>query len=202
MELICESALINDYLSELEAIDYSHAYIQQTLLQLHNANANTLTKIQRAFEFVRDEIHHSVDIQSPRVTYKASEVIQYKEGLCYAKSHALAALLRAQSIPTGFCYQRLLNGTTPADGYSLHGLNAIYLEDEARWIRLDARGNKPGVQSEFSIHEERLAFSVDPQQGEIDYPTIYAKPHPVIIHTLTTHTDCLHLCQYSLPAAL
>lgn len=28
-------------------------------------------------------------------------------GICYAKSHLLAALLRANKIPAGFCYPRL-----------------------------------------------------------------------------------------------
>lgn len=29
-------------------------------------------------------------------------------GICFAKSHLLAALLRCKSIPAGFCYQKLI----------------------------------------------------------------------------------------------
>jgi len=148
---------------------------------------------------VRDVIHHSSDIRGTRVTCVASDVLSYREGLCYAKSHLLAALLRAQGIPAGFCYQRLLLGSTPAEGYVLHGLNAVYLSSEARWIRLDARGNKPGIQAEFSTEEERLAYVVQPALGEIDYPTIYAQPHPIVIKALQGHTNCLDLCERFLP---
>ncbi|WP_338430147.1 transglutaminase domain-containing protein [Synechococcus elongatus] len=34
-------------------------------------------------------------------------MLEYRTGYCYAKSHLLVALLRACSIPAGFCYQRL-----------------------------------------------------------------------------------------------
>ncbi len=133
---------------------------------------------------------------------KASEVLYYGEGLCYAKSHLLAALLRAQGIPTGFCYQRLAAGATPEMGYNLHGLNAVFLPSEAKWIRLDARGNKPGVQAEFSTSEERLAYIVRPELGEIDYPTIYTQPHPKVVKALREHSNCLHLCEHFLPDQL
>ena len=102
----------------------------------------------------------SWDIQSSRVTCKASDVLYYKEGICYAKANLLAALLRSQGIPTGFCYQRLMLFDTPDKGYCIHALNAVYLASINRWIRLDARGNKPGVKAEFSIlHEQRTLVS-------------------------------------------
>ena len=42
-----------------------------------------------------------------RVTWRASDVLEQRTGICYAKAHALAALLRAEDIPTALCYQRL-----------------------------------------------------------------------------------------------
>jgi transglutaminase-like putative cysteine protease len=202
MHLICESPFLEDYLREQEIVDYSHPLIQQTLCQLYSSAESETERIKKTFEFVRDSIHHSWDIQSPQVTCKASEVLYYGEGLCYAKSHLLAALLRSQGVPTGFCYQRLTAGATPETGYNLHGLNAVYLQSELRWIRLDARGNKPGVQSEFSMNEERLAYIVRPELSEVDYPTIYAQPHPKVIKALQEHTNCLQLCEYFLPDQL
>ena len=59
-----------------------------------------------AFEFVRDAIPHSADTGDPRVTWRASDVIAQRTGICYAKAHALAALLRAEDIPTALCYQK------------------------------------------------------------------------------------------------
>jgi transglutaminase-like putative cysteine protease len=202
MHLICESPLLEDYLCEQEIVDCFHPLIQQTIRHLYSSTEPETERIRKTYEFVRDSIHHSWDIQSPQVTCKASEVLYYSTGLCYAKSHLLAALLRSQGIPTGFCYQRLTAGATPETGYNLHGLNAVYLQSEARWIRLDARGNKPGVQAEFSTDEERLAYTVRPELGEVDYPIIYAQPHPKVVKALQEHTDCLQLCEYFLPAQL
>ncbi len=79
------------------------------------------------------------------------------------------------------------------------GLNAVYLPAEAKWIRLDARGNKPGVQAEFSTGEERLAYVVRPELDEIDYPTIHTQPHPKIVKALREHTNLATLVQYFLP---
>jgi transglutaminase-like putative cysteine protease len=201
MQFLCDT-ILEDYLCEQDIIDYSHPMIQDTLHRLRNSEDLETERIRKTYEFVRDVIHHSSDIRGTRVTCVASDVLIYREGLCYAKSHLLAALLRAQDIPTGFCYQRLLLGSTPAEGYVLHGLNAIYLSSEARWIRLDARGNKPGIQAEFSTEEEQLAYVVQPALGEIDYPTIYAHPHPIVIKVLQEHTNCLDLCERFLPDQL
>ncbi|MCG2991451.1 transglutaminase-like domain-containing protein, partial [Escherichia coli] len=74
---------------------YSHPLIQEKINVLFNDELSELEKVKTAFEFVRDRISHSWDIQSTRVTCKASEVLKYKEGICYAKSNLLAALLRA-----------------------------------------------------------------------------------------------------------
>lgn len=202
MQLICESSLLEAYLCEQEVVDYSHPLIQKTISFLNISAASETEFARRTFEFVRDAIDHSWDIQSPQVTCTASEVLRYGEGLCYAKSHLLAALLRAQGIPTGFCYQRLAVGTAPEMGYTLHGLNAVYLPSKAEWVRLDARGNKLGVQAEFPTGAERLAYTVRPACGEIDYPTIYTHPHPKVVRALREHTNCLHLCQYFLPDEL
>jgi transglutaminase-like putative cysteine protease len=100
------------------------------------------------FEWVRDEIFHSCDYRMNPVTCRASDVLQHKTGYCFAKSHLLAALLRANQIPAGFCYQRLSVDDRGAP-YSLHGFNAIYLA-EFGWYRVDARGNKAGVNARFT----------------------------------------------------
>jgi hypothetical protein len=43
-----------------------------------------------AYEWVRDQVTHSVDAQDPRVTVTATEVLTARTGLCYAKAHLLA----------------------------------------------------------------------------------------------------------------
>ena len=84
MYLICESSLLEAYLCEHEIVDYSHPLVQETIRQLHTASDPEMERVRRTFEFVRDSIHHSLDIQSPQVTCKASEVLSYGEGLCFA----------------------------------------------------------------------------------------------------------------------
>ena len=129
-------------------------------------------------------------------------MLTYREGICYAKSHLLAALLRGQGIPSGLCYQRLTLGETPETGYCIHALNTVYMTSLDKWIRLDARGNKPGVDAQFSTNGERLAFLARLEYGERDYETNYAVPHPKIAETLAAHDDCRTMYAYHLPTDL
>ncbi len=202
MELICESQNFEDYLQELEVVDYHHNLIAGKVKELFPHPLNEVETVKIAFEFVRDNIAHSWDIQSSRITCKASEVLYFAEGICYAKSNLLAAILRSRGIPTGFCYQRLTLGDTPETGYCIHALNAVYLQSLQRWIRLDARGNKPGVDAQFSIDQEKLAFPIRSEYDEIDYPVIYKQPHPKTISALMNNIDCIRMCEYNLPTEL
>lgn len=66
-----------------------------------------------------------------------------------------------------------------------HGLNGVYIDKYNKWIRLDARRNKEGVNAEFSIEEEKLAFPVRCEKGEIDVLVIFSKPDKKVIAVLT-----------------
>ncbi len=197
-----ESVHFNDFLKELNVVDYSHPIIREKINELFSNEQTDIDKVKIAFEYVRDSISHSWDIQSKRVTCKASDVLINREGICYAKSNLLAALLRAVQIPTGFCYQRLTLFDTPEKGYCLHTLNGVFINSLNRWIRLDARGNKPGVKAEFSINEEILAFPIREELGEMDYQTIYSAPNEKTINTLETNTDLLEVYLHHLPDKL
>ena len=133
------------------------------------------------FEWVRDEIKHSWDYKLNSVTCKASDVLKHGTGYCYAKSHLLAALLRANSIPAGLCYQRLSINDDGAP-YSLHGLNAVYLKNFG-WYRIDARGNKKGVNAGFTPPVEQLAFPIIDVK-EKDFSDILIRPHTTVINAL------------------
>ncbi len=172
MELVCESDQLEDYLLELNEVNYSNSIIKGKIEELFNPTQTELEKAKAAFEYVRDEIAHSWDIQGQLVTCKASDVLKYKEGICYAKSHLLASLLRSQGIPTGFCYQRLKLFDKPEKGYCIHALNAVYFKSLDKWVRLDARGNKDGINAQFSINQEQLAFIPEEKFDEKDYPVI------------------------------
>src|SRR5665213_126430 len=81
----------------------------------------------RAFHFVRDEVSHSWDIQGRRVSRSATDALRIREGICYPKSHLVAALLRRYGIPTAVCYQRLTLLDDDRAGYAVHALNAVYI---------------------------------------------------------------------------
>ncbi|MEK3886216.1 transglutaminase-like domain-containing protein [Bacillus sp. FSL K6-3431] len=200
--MICESDKLDDYLLELKEVNYSNPLIVAKVDELFDPSQTDLEKAKIAFQFIRDEISHSWDIQSNRVTCKASEVLAHKEGICYAKVNLFTSLLRLQGIPTGFCYQRLMLFDTPKKGYSIHALNAVYFKSLDKWIRLDARGNKQGIDAQFSIGEEKLAFPINEQLDEKDYPVIYYKPHPKTIAVLEDHTDVLEMYKHHLPDSL
>lgn len=172
--------LTEKYLASCDVIDWQAPAILSKAAQLSSGLSSDLDIAKRCFVFVRDEIKHSWDYQLNPVTYKASDVLKHGTGFCYAKSHLLAALLRANHIPAGLCYQRL----TISDDtqFCLHGLNAVYLA-EFGWYRVDARGNKEGVSAQFSPPLETLAFPIA-IQGEADLPEIWAQPLTVVIDAL------------------
>jgi transglutaminase-like putative cysteine protease len=169
---------VDAYLRATEIVDWHDPAIERLAREL--AADTPFDTAKRCFEWVRDQIRHSHDYQLNPVTLRASDVLREGTGYCYAKSHLLAALLRANSIPAGFCYQRL---TAYDEGqYSLHGLNAVYLP-EFGWYRIDARGNKPGVNAQFVPPVEQTAFQPS-AAGEADFGAILAEPLPLVISAL------------------
>lgn len=170
---------MHELLASTDTIDWRHPAVLAKARDL--AAAAPTDTARRCFEFVRDEIKHSWDHRLGPVTCSASSVLEHGTGYCYAKSHLLAALLRAHSIPAGLVYQRLSVGES-GPPYCLHGLNAILLPDVG-WYRVDARGNKSGIDAQFRPPIEQLAFGV--KDLEVDLPEIWPEPLPVVIRALT-----------------
>lgn len=183
------------YLERDDAIETDAPQVIQLGAALRADHPDDGAFTRAAFEWVRDRITHSVDARDPRITVSATEVLRDGTGLCFAKSHLLAAVLRSQGIPAGLCYQRLRD----EHGHVLHGLVAVHLADN--WHRLDARGNKPGVDAQFRLGREQLAFRVD-AAGEMDYPRVYAQPAEVVLVALRGAEDALSLCEGGLPDRL
>ncbi|WP_370980391.1 transglutaminase family protein [Agaribacterium sp. ZY112] len=179
-------ANLQRYLSASKYIDWQHPAVLKCALELKQGDSDKYAIAERCFLYVRDHIKHSWDFQLNPVTCKASDVLLHTTGFCYAKSHLLAALLRANGIPAGLCYQRLtIDGETPP--FCLHGLNAIYL-DNFGWFRVDARGNKEGVNAQFNPSREVLAFPIK-YEGEADLQGVWPEPINEVINTLESHSD-------------
>lgn len=178
------------YLEPTEFIDWQHPSVLSKAFALAEGLTVEEHIIRACFEFVRDEIKHSWDYQMNPVTCKASDVLKHGTGYCYAKSHLLAALLRANKIPAGLCYQRLtISDDQPP--FCLHGLNTVLLKDHG-WYRIDARGNKEGVNAQFCPPEEQLAFPII-SESEADLPEIWSEPLNVVVKTLTEYSDFLEV---------
>ncbi|MFA5502716.1 MAG: Cro/Cl family transcriptional regulator, partial [Sulfurovaceae bacterium] len=52
---------------------------------------------------------------------------------------------------------------------------------------IDARGNKEGVDAQFTPPHEKLAFELN--EGEYNLPGLYAEPLNVVIKALRTRKD-------------
>lgn len=163
------------FLAADQFVDFHDPGIAACAAALFHPGMDPVQKARAAYEFVRDEIPHSFDCNASVITSRASEVLKHKTGICHAKANLLAALLRSQGIPAGFCFERITLANDDSMGYCVHAFNAVCLDGS--WIKLDARGNKEGINAQFSLEEPVLAFP--PRQGydEYFYPGIYAAPH-------------------------
>lgn len=195
-----ESAATADparFLAGDDVVQTSHPAVVELARSLRARTDGDEELARAAFEWVRDEVGHSYDVGSGRATLTAADVLEHRVGLCYAKSHLLAALLRSEGVPTALCYQRLSHGE---GAFVLHGLVAVHLR--GAWHRQDPRGNKEGVDAQFSLDGERLAWAVDAAAGEVDYPSLHERPAVCVVDVLGSADDVLALYDEGLPTAL
>lgn len=171
----------NAFLQPTATIDCDHPAIVAMAAEIAGGARDDEEVAGRCFFWVRDAVRHSVDHRLPIVTCLASDVLKHRVGFCYAKSHLLAALLRARGIPAALCYQRLALDDR-GSAFFLHGLVAVHLRRHG-WYRVDPRGDKPGVTSDFTPPAERLPFT--PRlPGERDVPGRFPDALPCVISTL------------------
>lgn len=184
MNVIPSTDNIEEYLKSDDTIDYNNEIIIRLADSLYKSSDSEIEFVKATYEFVRDKISHSADINEDIITCSASEVLKAGHGICFAKSHLLAAILRCKAVPAGFCYQKLILDDETASVLVYHRLNGVYIKECKKWIRLDARGNKAGVNAQFSLNEEQLAFPIRPEKGEEDSFTVYPCPDIKILEKL------------------
>ena len=85
MKFQSQSKNITDYLRRTDIIDFDDSGIAELAGHFRIASDSETELIRRTYEFVRDEIFHSADIDGQVVTCKASDVLDKKEGICFAK---------------------------------------------------------------------------------------------------------------------
>jgi transglutaminase-like putative cysteine protease len=174
------------FLAACDVIDWRCDAVRERAEQLAT-RAHGLALVSKLFEWVRDEVAHTGDAGHGAITLRASDVLRERTGLCYAKSHLLVALLRASGIPAGLCYQRLRSDDA-GSAFVLHGLVAVWMPAERRFLRIDPRGNKPGIDAQFIPGREALAFRVE-HSGEADLPGVFARPLPAVVAALSAASD-------------
>lgn len=173
------------YLECTEVIDFDSPEVQEVCSQFEQYKDDQLLLAEKVFDFVQNKFPHTSDCKRTELSITASDVIKNGHGICMAKSHLLAAILRNFKIPTGFCYQILC--AKKHNHFYPHGFNAVYFEKLGRWIRLDARGIKPGQNAKFSIDQEFLAYQPDNFKNEVDLPMYFTAPFKGMI-------DCMKKC--------
>jgi transglutaminase-like putative cysteine protease len=185
------------FLRVTSVVDGDHPEIRELAHELSRGRESQQDVARACFEWVRDEVRHTVDYRLDTVTCAASEVLKERTGFCYAKSHLLAALLRVNGIPTGFAYQRLALDDQ-GSAFCLHGLNAVWLP-QVGWYRLDPRGNRNDLQAHFDPPREVLPFAcVVP--GERLFPRAWAEPLPIVVEALRRYRTRMEL-EANLPDA-
>jgi transglutaminase-like putative cysteine protease len=164
---------MNEYLRPTHVIDSDAAPVVDLAAVLAGDASDDEVIARRCFLWVRDNVRHSSDGEIPTVTCSASEVLKHRVGFCFAKSHLLAALLRARGVPAALCYQRLALDER-GNAFCLHGLVSVFLQRHG-WYRIDPRGDKAGISTDFCPPTERLAFA--PRvAGEMDIAARFATP--------------------------
>lgn len=172
---------MNEFLRATAVVDSASAEIQAAALSVVGDAVLDEEIARRCFLWVRDQVRHSSDHSLSVVTCVASDVLRHRSGFCYAKSHLLAALLRARGIPAALCYQRLALDPT-GSVFCLHGLVAVHLQRHG-WYRVDPRGNRDHVTTDFCPPIERLAFTPK-LPGELDIAERFTDALPVVVSTL------------------
>lgn len=184
---------LDPFLESTAIVDWTDPAVRAQAQALAGGEADPVVVARRCFEWVRDEVAHSFDHCLEPVTCSASDVLRQRSGICFAKSHLLAALLRANGIPAGFGYQRLKGGAT-GPAYRLHGFNAAKLPGIG-WYRFDPRGNREGISTTFDPPHEHLAYPAT-GAGETTFDEIRPAPLPAVVETLHAATDRTWLLEH------
>jgi len=185
---------MDEFLRSTDVIDWDKPEIRSVAASLV-VEADPLKTAAASFNWVRDKISHSFDVNVQCVSCAASETLRNGTGICYAKSHLLAAILRANGIPAGFGYQRVSLDASETS-FCLHGFNFVHLQHFG-WYAVDPRGNREGIATSFDPPNVSLAFETR-LPGEKTFDTILHDPLGCVVNSLLAN-DTVASLRNSLP---
>ncbi|MGI6083886.1 MAG: transglutaminase-like domain-containing protein [Acetivibrionales bacterium] len=173
---------IGDYLENSDIIDSDHPLVAQIAEQLTNGHKDNLSKARVIYKFTRDHIFNSFDINATSVTITASEVLDKGHGVCFARAHLLAALMRASGIPAGFCYQ--IRYYNDLERLVAHGFNGVYIQELDNWVRIDASMHVDADDWNFDPFKDSTVRSVQEDIGESDDYIVYHSPSKKLLKAM------------------
>lgn len=123
--------------------DYQHPNVHEVAIELTQGESKREGKLQRIFNFVRDEIQFGFPLEGDLVS--ASETLQIKMGQCNTKSTLFLALCKAINIPARIHFslikREIQQGIFPGFLYIFlpYTLSHSWVEVEIgqQWIRID-----------------------------------------------------------------
>lgn len=189
----------SDYLECNDIIDYDNLLVQHTANQLTNGLSDNISKVSVIYEFTRDHVFHSFQIDVTSITIKASEVLDQGHGTCFAKAHLFAALMRAAGIPAGFCYQ--IRYDNNFERLVVHGFNGVYIEELEKWVRIDSCMNIDDADGSFDLIKEHTVQTINKNLGEEDDYIVYSSPSKRILK-LFSNSETLEDLKNLIPAAI
>ena len=187
-----------EFLASTDVVDWFHPDVH-TLAWLLAAGADDPVEIaRRCFEWVRDEIQHSVDFGRTEVTCRASEVLAQQTGFCYAKSHLLAARAHERNpgrflLPAALVQRSGRAVLPPRPQRRLAPQHRLVPHRSARQ-QAGRPQSTPGVHAKFDPPHEHLAFAAD-GPGEATLPEIYPEPLPAVVQVLRQHPTVAAVCR-------
>jgi transglutaminase-like putative cysteine protease len=131
------------YLRPTPAIDCDNESIKRKAEELTEGKDNAAEKAKSLFYFVRDEIKYNLLVPSDKPEcYRASRILETREGFCVQKAVLMAALARAVYIPARLHLAAIRNhlasdklrGLMGGNVFPTHGYNELYIED--KWVKV------------------------------------------------------------------
>jgi len=130
------------YLRSTSTIDCDSAVIREKAQGLTRGRQEVWDKARSLFHFVRDEIRYNFYAPSDKPEYyRASRILETREGFCIQKAVLLAALARAMGIPARLHLAAIRNHLAPAklrklmrgNVFPTHGYDELHIE--GHWIK-------------------------------------------------------------------
>ncbi len=131
------------YLRPTPTIDCDNLLIREKAQEICRDQHEVSDKAKYLFYFVRDEIKYNLYVPSDKPEYfKASRILQERNGFCIQKAVLLIALARAMGIPARLHIIAIRNHLVPdklqqlmrGNLFPTHGYSELYIEE--RWIKV------------------------------------------------------------------